>query len=132
MIRVAILLTFFAPCAWAEDILRPTEKELATLASETSLSPLREKLAKRFDNRLIQIKVYCSYKTLNVEYFDRRFGGAKGWAISPDGHDIIIHWADGTAKIQEDLKAKGRTVTIQGRVEVSNNWLSLTDVVVKP
>ena len=132
MIRVAILLTFFAPCAWAEDVLRPTEKELATLAREDHLSPLREKLTKKFDNRLIQIKVYVSYKSLNVNYFDRSFGGGKGWAITPDGRDIIIHWADGTAKVQEDLKSKGRTVTIQGRVEVSNNWLSLTDVVVKP
>lgn len=134
MIRFFALLTLFFSTSsmQAEDVLKPTEKELATLAGENHLSPVRAKLADKFDNRLIQIKVHVSYKSLNVDGFDRSFGGGKGWAISPDGRDIIIHWAEGTAKIQEDLKAKGRTVTIQGRFEISQKWISLSDVVVKP
>lgn len=129
MIRVAILLTLFAPCAWAEDILKPTEKELALLVNEPSISPVRSKLADKFDNRLVQLKGYVEYKREGIPGIPIP---SVFWAVSSEGKVIKIHWAEGTEKVQEQFKAKPRTVTIQGRFAISTTLISLTDVVVKP
>lgn len=122
---IAMLLA--ATVAYAEGVLKPTDKELAIILDIDNNTPARQKLVDKFAGRTVQIKGPVAVKTTPIPGATVASSEFTVNIATPGRGYLKINWAKGTEKDQDAIRKETKTITLYGHLAISSMLVTLND-----